>query len=210
MSAKQRAARPGAARQGGATRPGRPPRLAHAAPARVAAFRTLARVRAGATLADAVARERETLGDARDRGLAHDLATGVLRWRSALDAALATASSRPIARLDADVLDILRLGVYQMRHRDRLPAHAVVSDAVALTRFAGLTSAAGFVNAVLRRVATTAAPTPADDASARRRRSRRARHAVRASFVARGAMDGASRRRRRDRRGCASTTIRRR
>ena len=163
MSARQSgatprgASRPGGARQGGATRPG------HAAPARVAAFRTLARVRAGATLADAVARERETLGDARDRSLAHDLATGVLRWRSALDAALATASNRAIARVDAEVLDILRLGVYQMRHRDRLPAHAVVSDAVALTRFAGHTSAAGFVNAVLRRLATTAADAPPSD-----------------------------------------------
>ena len=66
-------------------------------------------------------------------------------------------AAAPIARVDPDVLDILRLGVYQMRHRDRLPAHAVVSDAVALTRLAGHTSAAGFVNAVLRRVATHAA-----------------------------------------------------
>ena len=122
------------------------------APARVAAWRTLARVRAGATLADAIAREREALADARDRALAHDLATGVLRWRSALDATVEAASSRPVARVDPEVLDILRLGVYQLRHRDRLPAHAVVSDAVALTRLASHTSAAGFVNAVLRRV----------------------------------------------------------
>ena len=43
----------------------------------------------GATLADALVREREALGDARDRGLAHDLATGVLRWRSALDRIMA-------------------------------------------------------------------------------------------------------------------------
>jgi 16S rRNA (cytosine967-C5)-methyltransferase len=164
-AARPGAARPGAARQGGATRPGPAPRPWHAAPARVAAFRTLARVRAGATLADALAREREALGDARDRSLAHDLATGVLRWRSALDAALATASDRAIARVDADVLDILRLGVYQMRHRDRLPAHAVVSDAVALTRLAGHTSAAGFVNAVLRRLTTTTAAAPPPDAA---------------------------------------------
>ncbi len=131
-------------------RPG--PRPGGPAPARVAAWRTLARVRAGATLADAVARERETLADPRDRALAHDLATGVLRWRSALDATLAAASTRPVARVDPDVLDILRLGVYQLRHRDRLPAHAVVSDAVALARVANHTSAAGFVNAVLRRI----------------------------------------------------------
>jgi 16S rRNA (cytosine967-C5)-methyltransferase len=134
------------------------------APARVAAWRTLARVRAGATLADAIARERDSLADPRDRALAHDLATGVLRWRSALDAALDAASNRPVARVDPDVLDILRLGVYQLRHRDRLPAHAVVSDAVALTRLASHTSAAGFVNAVLRRIG--AGKPAADDAVA--------------------------------------------
>jgi 16S rRNA (cytosine967-C5)-methyltransferase len=146
------------------TRRARAPRPYAAAPARVAAWRTLARVRAGATLADAVAKERESLRDGRDRALAHDLATGVLRWRSALDAALESASSRPVARLDPDVLDILRLGVYQLRHRDRLPAHAVVSDAVAMARLANLASAAGFVNAVLRRLAAAEGAAPLDDA----------------------------------------------
>ncbi len=140
-------------------------RLTGAAPARVAAWRTLARVRAGATLADAIARERETLTDARDRALAHDLATGVLRWRLALDAAIAASSNRELARLDVEVLDILRLGVYQLRHRDRLPAHAIVSDAVALTRLAARTSAGGFVNAVLRRLSAAAAAPPPDDAA---------------------------------------------
>ncbi len=111
-----------------------------------------------------MARERDALRDPRDRGLAHDLATGVLRWRSALDAALAGSSTRPMARVDPEVLDILRLGVYQLRHRDRLPAHAVVSDAVALTRLAGHTSAGGFVNAVLRHVARHTAAAPASDA----------------------------------------------
>ena len=66
-------------------------------------------------------------------------------------------------RVDPDVLDILRLGVPDAV-RDRLPAHAVVSDAVALTRLAGHTSAAGFVNAVLRRLATSAAGAPPPDA----------------------------------------------
>jgi 16S rRNA (cytosine967-C5)-methyltransferase len=141
----------------------RAPRSTGAAPARVAAWRMLARVRAGATLADAIARERDTLADARDRALAHDLATGVLRWRSALDATIAASSNRELTRLDVEVLDILRLGVYQLRHRDRLPAHAIVSDAVGLTRLASRTSAAGFVNAVLRRLAAASAPLPADD-----------------------------------------------
>ncbi len=111
-----------------------------------------------------MARERDALRDPRDRSLAHDLATGVLRWRSALDAALAGSSTRPMERVDPEVLDILRLGIYQLRHRDRLPAHAVVSDAVALTRLAGHTSAGGFVNAVLRHVARHAAAAPTSDA----------------------------------------------
>jgi 16S rRNA (cytosine967-C5)-methyltransferase len=149
------------------------------APARLAAWRTLVRVRAGATLPDALSRERDPLTDARDRSLAQDLATGVLRWRSALDAAVAEASTRPLDRLDADVLDILRLGVYQLRHRDRLPAHAIVSDAVALTRAAGHSSAAGFVNAVLRRLTRGA---PGADAIA---------HAVTAGDIAALAIHGA-------------------
>ena len=135
------------------------------APARLAAWRTLARVGAGATLADALVRERDGLADARDRRLATDLATGVLRWRSALDAAIAAASTRPLAQLDVEVLDILRLGAYQLRHRDRLPAHAVVSDAVAMARVASRSSAAGFVNAVLRKLAKVPAP-PAPDPAA--------------------------------------------
>jgi 16S rRNA (cytosine967-C5)-methyltransferase len=158
VSRQPRAPRPGAT--GRASGP-----TYTAAPARVAAWRTLARVRAGATLADAVAREREPLRDGRDRALAYDLATGVLRWRSALDAALDAISTRPVARIDPDVLDILRLGVYQLRYRDRLPAHAVVSDAVGLARLASLASAAGFVNAVLRRIAAGEGAAPLDDAA---------------------------------------------
>ena len=116
-------------------------------------MRVLQRVRAGATLADATARERESLADSRDRALAHDLAAGTLRWRAALDRAIAAASSRPLDRLDDDVLDILRLGAYQLRHLDRTPPHAVVDDAAELTRLVKLTSAVGFVNGVLRSLA---------------------------------------------------------
>lgn len=153
-------------RRGGRPDSAAPAAPASPAPARQAAWATLERVRAGATLADALARERDTLRDPRDRALAHDLATGVLRWRSALDATLAAAASRPLDRVDAAVLDVLRLGAYQLHHRDRLPPHAVVSDAVALARTAGHASAAGFVNAVLRRLARTPPAAPALEAAA--------------------------------------------
>ncbi len=127
------------------------------APARAAAFRVLQRVRAGATLADATVRERDALREPRDRALAHELASGVLRWRAALDYRLAAVSSRPLEALDADVLDILRLAAYQVIHLDRLPDHAVVHDAVELARAARHASATGFVNGVLRSLLRTRA-----------------------------------------------------
>jgi 16S rRNA (cytosine967-C5)-methyltransferase len=126
--------------------------------ARTAALHVLRRVAAGATLADALVRERDRLPDARDRGLATQIATGTLRWRGALDAAIAAASGRPLIKIDPAVLDILRLSSYQLLHLERTPARAVVHDAVDITRREGHASAAGFVNAVLRRVAAAKKP----------------------------------------------------
>jgi 16S rRNA (cytosine967-C5)-methyltransferase len=71
----------------------------------------------------------------------------------AFDQVIAAFSRRPVARLDPEVLDILRLSAFQLLHLDRIPAAAAVNDAVSLTRKAGKTSASGLVNALLRRVA---------------------------------------------------------
>ena len=140
------------------------------APARVAALRILTEVDSGrADLPSAVARHRPSLDDERDRALASEIAAGVQRWRGALDHLVAAAAKRPIDRLDPDVLEILRLSLYQLLHLTRVPAAAVVDDAVNLTRRIGKTSAGGFVNAVLRSVsrnrkALPLPPRPADPA----------------------------------------------
>ena len=73
-----------------------------------------------------------------------------MRWRGAIDHLIAHASKRPLLRLDEQILDILRLGIYQLLHLTRVPSAAVVDDAVQMTRKARKASAAGFVNAVLR------------------------------------------------------------
>ena len=123
------------------------------APARLAAYRTLTRIgRDHEDLATALNAERDRLADARDRALASDIVTGTLRWQGAIDALIAHAADRPLDRLDADVLAILRLSVYQLRYLTRVPASAAVDDGVSLVRTARLRSATGFVNAVLRRV----------------------------------------------------------
>jgi 16S rRNA (cytosine967-C5)-methyltransferase len=121
------------------------------APARRAAVDALALVDAGELdLGAAVARIRPTLSDERDRALLLELVAGTLRMRAALDYQLATRVKRPLARLDEAVLRILRLSAFQLIYMSRLPASAVINDAVELTRRSGKSSAAGLANAVLR------------------------------------------------------------
>ncbi len=123
------------------------------APARTAAFTALRDVNAGrADLPAALASVRPALQDERDRALATDLVTGTLRWQRQLDYLIEHFAKRPLTKLDFEVLQILRLGAYQLLHLDRVPAAAAVNDAVAMTRRARKTSAAGLVNAVLRAI----------------------------------------------------------
>lgn len=126
------------------------------APARAAAYDILVAVDSGrADLPTAIDRVRPALGDPRDRALAAEIATGVQRWRGALDHAIVTLSRRPLDRLDREVLEILRLSAYQLLHLSRVPPRAIVDDAVAMTGKAGKRSASGLVNAVLRKLSTT-------------------------------------------------------
>lgn len=123
------------------------------APARIAAYEVLAAVAAGrADLPDALARARTKLPAERDRALAGEIATGTLRWQGALDHVIQVFAGRAIGRLDPEIVAILRISSFQLLHLDRVPASAVVDDAVQLAKKAGKKSASGFVNALLRRV----------------------------------------------------------
>ena len=127
----------------------------------MAALNILLAVSSGeADLPAAIAASRRGLQDDRDRALAAEIATGVQRWRAALDHLIVAFSKRELARLDPDVADILRLSVYQLWHLTRVPAAAVVDDAVDLVKRAGKRSASGFVNAVLRSISRHRARLP--------------------------------------------------
>ncbi|MGH9307947.1 MAG: 16S rRNA (cytosine(967)-C(5))-methyltransferase RsmB [Vicinamibacterales bacterium] len=122
------------------------------APARLAAYDVLRAVNGGrADLPAALAQARSSLADERDRSLASEIAIGTLRWQGAFDHVIASYARRPIQRLDFEILQILRLTIFQLLHLDRVPASAAVNDAVDLARKAGKRSAAPLVNAVLRR-----------------------------------------------------------
>ena len=116
------------------------------------ALAILADVRRGVPFDTALARELGSLPDA-DRRLAHEMAAGVLRQSQALDRLLAHFIPRGIGSASPPLLDVLRLGAYQLRLLDRVPAHAAVTTSVALARERVGDRVSGFTNAVLRRVA---------------------------------------------------------
>jgi 16S rRNA (cytosine967-C5)-methyltransferase len=87
-----------------------------------------------------------------DRRLAHELTAGVLRQEAELDAALAPLIPRGLSTVDGRIREVLRLGAYQLRHLERVPAHAAVTTAVELARETAGERVTGFVNAVLRRL----------------------------------------------------------
>lgn len=119
--------------------------------ARVAAFDVLRAVGAGVYLDDAFARAVVELDD-RDRRWARECAFGVLRHRGRLDRILEARVHGGTGRLDAPVLDLLRLGAHQILHMDAVPAYAAVSQTVDLARTVAGPGAAGLVNGVLRAV----------------------------------------------------------
>ena len=83
-----------------------------------------------------------------ESGFVRTLVLGVLRWRSRLDDAIEKLANRRLSKLDANVVDILRIGIYQLMFMDVAP-YAAVSETVDLAgRYAN--RARGFVNAILR------------------------------------------------------------
>jgi 16S rRNA (cytosine967-C5)-methyltransferase len=87
----------------------------------------------------------------RDAALATELGYGTLRAQGTLDEILDRCIDRALRDVEGGVLDVLRLGAYQVL-RTRVPPHAAVGTAVDLARAVGHGRAGGFVNAVLRRV----------------------------------------------------------
>jgi len=90
-------------------------------------------------------------------GFIRTLVLGVLRWRSRLDFVIEQLAGRSLKKLDAQVVDALRIGVYQVLYM-HVPAYAAVSETVDLAP----KRARGFVNAILRRAARGNIPEPRD------------------------------------------------
>lgn len=106
----------------------------------------------------------------RDAAFATELFYGTLRARGRLDAVIAACTDRPLESVEPAVLDVLRLGAYQLLDMEVAP-HAATSETVALAREAAGAGAGSYVNAVMRRIGEqdreawmrTAAPSREDD-----------------------------------------------
>ena len=124
-------------------------------PARLVAFDVLRAVRERDAYANLLLpnllRERGLTG--RDAALATELTYGTLRGQGTYDAVISACSSRGLDQIDPPVRDVLRLGTHQLL-ATRIGAHAAVATSVDLVREVSGPGAAGFVNAVLRRVGT--------------------------------------------------------
>ena len=119
---------------------------------RRAALDVLTQVRSGRPLDTALDGALRKLDDDVDRRLAHEIAAGVLRRQQSLDDRLAALVTREWSKVPGRLQDLLRLGAYQLVALDRVPGHAAVDTSVSLAKEEGGPRAAGFVNAVLRRL----------------------------------------------------------
>jgi len=133
-------------------------------PARRLAAEVLLRVEQGGAFAnlalDGALRSAGVL-EPREAALCTELTYGTLRWQLELDRAIAAHSARPPAELDAPLRAALRIAAFELLHHPRVPARAAVDQGVELVRELGLARAAGYANAVLRRLSETRAPPPA-------------------------------------------------
>lgn len=123
-------------------------------PARLAALEVLKAVRVDGAYTNlvlpSVLRQHGLTG--RDAAFTTELVSGTIRRRGTYDAILAACVDRPLSKVEAKVLDILRLGTHQLLSM-RVPTHAAISTSVDLVRAKVSSGAGGFANAVLRQVA---------------------------------------------------------
>jgi len=84
-----------------------------------------------------------------DRGLCHELVCGIIRWQATLDRLIARKTT-PGREPRPALVNLLRLGLYQIFWLDRIPPHAAVHETVEQAKRSGYVSQSGFINAVLR------------------------------------------------------------
>ena len=92
----------------------------------------------------------------RDKAFVTAVFYGVLERKMTLDYLIRYYSSVEFDKISVAVVQILRMGFYQLLYMDSVPESAAVNESVALMDYAGIPQAKGFVNAILRKIEKTA------------------------------------------------------
>lgn len=87
-----------------------------------------------------------------DRAFLTELTYGVLRWRGRLDWLIRHFSKVPFEKIELEILNILRLGLYQILFLSKTPFSAAVNESVELAKSIRGKGGAGFVNGILRSI----------------------------------------------------------
>lgn len=87
-----------------------------------------------------------------DKALASEIVYGVLTWKITLDEIIKRYSSIRLKKISPWILNILRIGIYQIAFLDRIPESAAVNESVNLAKRYGHEASSRFVNAILRKI----------------------------------------------------------
>ena len=88
----------------------------------------------------------------KDIGLISEIVYGTITWRLTIDEIIKKYSKIKFKKLSLWILNILRIGIYQIIFLDKIPKSAAVNESVNLAKRYGHKGSANFVNAVLRKV----------------------------------------------------------
>lgn len=98
-----------------------------------------------------IKQNKNTLNE-KDIGLISEIVYGVTTWKLAIDEIIKKHSSIRLKKISDWILNILRMGIYQIIFLDKIPKSAAVNESVNLAKKYGHKSSSSFVNAILRKV----------------------------------------------------------
>lgn len=96
----------------------------------------------------------------KDRSLLNALVFGVIRWQGRLDYIIGHLSNTPLTKIDPKVLNIIRIGLFQIIYLSKIPVSAAVNTSVELAKPFAPPWVIGFINAILRNGAKNFAKVP--------------------------------------------------
>lgn len=101
---------------------------------------------------DEMIKENRNKIDERDIGLISEIVYGVTTWKLTLDEIIKKYSNIRLKKISPWILNILRMGVYQIVFLDKIPKSAAVNESVELAKRYGHRGSSSFVNALLRKM----------------------------------------------------------